>query len=176
MVFRMSYEVFMKNYREMDLNDLALSITLMSKVLRDKILEIRVNTYPIKKEIIESMENLIDTLKKIDLADELFIIDNALNDKEYSKVVEYAKTHGKNIRFLSQTPLNNLINEYKKIRKHLRNMRKNIITYRIGLEDAVENGDVENIKYYSKQLRESIIEYNNLRNKYYEVKGGIVGI
>ncbi len=113
--------------------------------------------------------------KKVDLADELFIIDNALNDKEYSKVVEYAKTHRKNIRFLSQTPLNNLINEYRKIRKHLRNMRKNIITYRIGLEDAVENGDVENIKYYSEQLRESIIEYNDLRRRYYEVKGEIDG-
>ncbi len=112
--------------------------------------------------------------KKIDLADEIFIIDNALNDKEYNKVVEYARMHEKNIRLLSQTPLNNLINEYRKIRKHLRNMRKNIITYRIGLEDAVENGDVENIKYYSEQLRRSIIEYNDLRNKYHEVKGEIV--
>ncbi len=112
--------------------------------------------------------------KKIDLADELFIIDNTLNNKEYSKVVEYAKTHGKKIRLLSQTPLNNLINKYRKIGKHLRNMRKNIITYRIGLEDAVENGDVENIKYYSEQLRRSIIEYNSLRNKYHEVKGEIV--
>ena len=32
------------------------------------------------------------------------------------KVVEYAKTHGKNIRLLSQTPLNNLINVYRKIK------------------------------------------------------------
>ncbi len=113
--------------------------------------------------------------KKIDLADEIFIIDNTLNDKEYSKVVEYARMHKKNIRFLSQTPLNNLINEYRKIKKHLRNTRRNIITYRIGLEDAVENGDVENIKYYSEQLRRSIIEYNNLRRRYHEVRGEIDG-
>ena len=113
--------------------------------------------------------------KKVDLADELFIIDNTLNNKEYNKVVEYARTHGKRIRFLSQTPLNNLINEYRKIRKHLRNMRKNIITYRIELEDAVENGDVENIKHYSEQLRRSIMEYNDLRRRYYEVKGEIDG-
>ncbi len=54
-------------------------------------------------------------------------------------------------------------------------MRKNIITYRIGLEEAVENGDVENIKYYSEQLRRSIMEYNSLRKRYYEVKGEIDG-
>ncbi len=56
----------MRNYREMDLNDLALSITLMTKVLRDRIAESRVDTYPIKKEIVESMKNLIDTLEKIE--------------------------------------------------------------------------------------------------------------
>ena len=113
--------------------------------------------------------------KKINLADELFIIVDTLNDKEYNKVIEYARMHGKKIRFLSQTPLNNLINEYRKIGNYLRNMRKNIITYRIGLEDAVENGDVENIKYYSEQFRRSIIEYNDLRRRYYEVKGEVDG-
>ncbi len=43
------------------------------------------------------------------------------------------------------------------------------------MEEAVENGDVENIKHYSEQLRKSIIEYNSLRNKYHEVKGEIDG-
>ncbi len=95
-------------------------------------------------------------------------------NNEYSKIVEYARTHGKKIRFLSQTPLNNLINEYRNIKKHLRNMRKNIITYRIGLEEAIENGDVENIKHYPEQLRKVIIEYDNLRKRYHEVKGEIV--
>ena len=47
-------------------------------------------------------------------------------------------------------------------------MKKNI------MEDAVENGDVKNIKYYSEQLRKNIIEYDNLRKRYYEVKGEIV--
>ncbi len=50
----------------MYLNDLALSITLMSKVLRDRVVEIGVHTYPIKKEIIESIENLLDALKRIE--------------------------------------------------------------------------------------------------------------
>ena len=60
------YDVlFMRSYREMDLNDLALSITLMSKVLRDRIVESR-DTYSIKKEIVMSMKNLIDTLEKIE--------------------------------------------------------------------------------------------------------------
>ena len=51
---------------KMNLKDLALSVTLMSKVLRGRILETGVNTYPVKKEIIESMENLINILKKIE--------------------------------------------------------------------------------------------------------------
>ena len=55
----------MKNYREMDLIDLALSITFISKVLRDRVVESRIDTYPVKKEIVESMKNLIDTLEKI---------------------------------------------------------------------------------------------------------------
>ncbi len=50
----------------MDLNDLALSITFMTKVLRDRIVESGVDTYSIKKEIVESMKNLIDTLEKIE--------------------------------------------------------------------------------------------------------------
>ncbi len=50
----------------MDLKDLALSITFISKVLNDRILEIGADTYPIKKEIVESMKNLIDTLEKIE--------------------------------------------------------------------------------------------------------------
>ncbi len=61
----MNYEKSIKDYREIDLKDLALSVTLTSKVLRDRILEIGTNTYPVKKEIIESIENLLDTLKKI---------------------------------------------------------------------------------------------------------------
>ena len=141
----------------------------ISKIIVDKLSSqgnIILQSYPDDEERI--------VFRKIDLADELFIIDNTLNDKEYSKVVEYAKTHRKRIRFLSQTPLNNLINEYRKIRKHLRNMRKNIITYRIELEEAIENGDVENIKYYSEQLRKSIVEYNDLRNKHHKVKGEII--
>ena len=66
MVIRMGYEESIKSYREMYLNDLALSITLMSKVLRDRVVEIGVHTYPIKKEIIESIENLLDALKRIE--------------------------------------------------------------------------------------------------------------
>ncbi len=66
MVFRTNDEVFMKSYREMNLNDLALSIILMTKVLRDRIAENRTDAYPVKKEIIESMKNLIDTLEKIE--------------------------------------------------------------------------------------------------------------
>ena len=81
--------------------------------------------------------------RKIDLADELFIVDNMPNN-EYSKIVEYARTHGKKIRFLSQTSLSNLINEYRSVKKHLRSMRK------------------------------SIIEYDNLRKRYHEVKGEII--
>ncbi len=140
----------------------------ISKIIVDKLSSqgnIILQSYPDDEERI--------VFRKIDLADELFIIDNALNGKEYNKVVEYAKTHRKRIRFLSQTPLNNLINEYRKIRKLLRNIRKDIMIYRINLEEAVENGDVENIKHYSEQLRRSIIEYNDLRKKYYEVKGEI---
>ncbi len=56
----------MRNYREMDLSDLALSITLMTKVLKDRIVESGVDAYPVKKEIIESMKNLIDTLERIE--------------------------------------------------------------------------------------------------------------
>ena len=67
-----------------------------------------------------------------------------------------------------------LINEYRNIKKHLRSMRKNIMSCRIGLEEAVEKGDVEYIKHYSEQLRKSIVEYDNLRKRYYEVKGEIV--
>ncbi len=111
--------------------------------------------------------------KKIDLADELFIVDGVLDNKEYNKIVEYAKTHGKKIRFLSQTPLYNLINEYRNIKKQLRSLRKNIITYRTNLEEAIENGDVENTKHYSEQLRKSIVEYSNLRKRYHKVKGEI---
>ncbi len=56
----------MRSYREIDLNDLTLSITLMTKVLRDRIVENGVDVYSIKKEIVESMKNLIDTLEKIE--------------------------------------------------------------------------------------------------------------
>ena len=66
MVFRINDELFIRNYREMDLNDLALSITFMTKVLRDRIVENRVDEYSVKKEIVESMKNLIDTLEKIE--------------------------------------------------------------------------------------------------------------
>ncbi len=60
------------------------------------------------------------------------------------------------------------------ILKRLISLRRDIMTYRAGLEDMIEKEDAENIKYYSEQLRKSIIEYNNLRKKYYEVKGEIV--
>ena len=50
----------------MDLNDLALSITLMSKVLNDRIFEAGADAYQVKKEIIESIRNLINTLEKIE--------------------------------------------------------------------------------------------------------------
>ena len=58
MVFRMYNELFMWNYREIDLKDLALSITFMTKVLRDRVVESRVDAYLIKKEIVESMKNI----------------------------------------------------------------------------------------------------------------------
>ncbi len=39
----------MRNYREMDLNDLALFITLMTKVLRDRIVESGVDTILLRR-------------------------------------------------------------------------------------------------------------------------------
>ena len=55
-----------------------------------------------------------------------------------------------------------MINEYKNIKKRLRNTKKDITTYRASLEEAIEKGDAEKIKYYSEQLRKSIIEHNDL--------------
>ena len=54
-----SYELSIRGYRDMDLNDLALSITLMSKVLNDGIFEAGADKYQVKKEIIESVRNLL---------------------------------------------------------------------------------------------------------------------
>ncbi len=112
--------------------------------------------------------------KKIDLADELFIIEGGLNDKEYKKIVGYAEMNGKAIKLLTQTPLSDLINEYRNIKKKLRDIKKDIVNYRANLEEAIEKGDAERIKYYSEQLRKNIIKHNDLRKRYHKVKGEIV--
>ena len=83
----------------------------ISKIIMDK-LSTQENI--ILQSYSDDMDKLI--FRKIDLADELFIIDDALSNKEYSKIVEYARMHGKNIRFLSQTPLNNFRKRYYEVK------------------------------------------------------------